>query len=245
MQRRMAQSSAQREQDLSVMKKVISRSVAAAHLMSLKDRALAHLTDAGVFASKTEGAVDTVFVPNLLKTVTGEMQQQLENRMVIESVMKSSMQAKLSTHQNVLAAERSRLAAIDAAEKKARIERQQERLRIEAEKLRVEKEQQAMVDWELWQPPPPPEVTITGVTTEEPVKAVTAEGTEFTVLPEKLPELTALLESLAAMEPQKIIIASLLDHAEDFQYADDFRLAEKPEETVADEEVAAVAGGGD
>merc|ERR1719440_863257 len=40
LQRRMAQAAAQREQNLSIMKKVISRSIAAAHMSSLKDRAL-------------------------------------------------------------------------------------------------------------------------------------------------------------------------------------------------------------
>merc|ERR1719353_2164535 len=44
LQRRMTQAAAQREQDISVMKKVISRSIASAHLSSLKDRALAHLS---------------------------------------------------------------------------------------------------------------------------------------------------------------------------------------------------------
>merc|ERR1719460_1671023 len=58
MQRRMAQQAAQREQDISVMKKVISRSIASAHLSSLQDRALAHLLDAGVFANSIEGAVE-------------------------------------------------------------------------------------------------------------------------------------------------------------------------------------------
>lgn len=247
MQRRMAQASAQREQDLSVMKKVVSRSVAASHLVSLKDRALAHLTDAGVFASKIEGAVDSVFLPNLLKTITGQMQQQAENRTVVENVMRSSMQAKLDNHQKVLASERSRLAAIDAAEKRARIERQQERLRVEAEQKRIETEQQAMCDWEQWQPAPPPEVTITGVTSEEPVKAVTSEGKELALLPEKLPDLTALLESLNGMDPPKIVVASLLDTDDDgSQYVDDFRLADKPEEpSVADDGAAVDADGGD
>merc|ERR1740121_3395615 len=50
MKRRIQQQSAQREQDLSMMRKVVSRSIASAHLSSLKDRALGQLRDAGVFA---------------------------------------------------------------------------------------------------------------------------------------------------------------------------------------------------
>merc|ERR1719359_1691794 len=67
--RRMQQASAQRQQDLSVMKKVISRSIATAHLSSLKERALAHLFDAGVFADSVQGAVESRFVPDLLNMV--------------------------------------------------------------------------------------------------------------------------------------------------------------------------------
>merc|ERR1719343_1919897 len=50
MERRKEQQAAQRELDLSTMRKVASRSIAAAHLASLKDRAMAHLLDSGCFA---------------------------------------------------------------------------------------------------------------------------------------------------------------------------------------------------
>merc|ERR1719262_1128883 len=59
MERRMQQQAAQREQDLSMMRKVVSRSIASAHLSSLKDRALAHLLDAGIFADSMQGAVES------------------------------------------------------------------------------------------------------------------------------------------------------------------------------------------
>merc|ERR1719482_219783 len=147
MERRMHQAQAQRDQDISVMKKVISRSIAASHLSSLKDRAIAHLLDAGVFANSIQGAVDSKFVPDLLKQVTGQMQQNSSDRAVVTSVLKSSIQSKLDAHKKTLAAETERLAAIDAAEKQARIEAQQERLRLESERQRILKEQQAMVEW--------------------------------------------------------------------------------------------------
>merc|ERR1719201_2015696 len=95
MERRMHQAQAQRDQDISVMKKVISRSIAASHLSSLKDRALAHLLDAGVFANSIEGAVDSRFVPDLLKQVTSQFQQSSIDRQVVGAVMRSSVQAKL------------------------------------------------------------------------------------------------------------------------------------------------------
>merc|ERR1719446_412937 len=87
MERRMQQSAAQREQDLSVMKKVISRSIASAHLGSLKERALSHLFDAGVFADSMQGAVDSRFVPQLLKMVTSQMEQNRQDMQVTTTIM--------------------------------------------------------------------------------------------------------------------------------------------------------------
>merc|ERR1719321_303048 len=95
LQRRMHQASAQREQDLSVMKKVISRSIAASHLSSLKDRALAHLMDAGFFTNSMQGAVDNLFVPDLLKQVAAQNGQNTTDRQVLGAVMRSAMQGKL------------------------------------------------------------------------------------------------------------------------------------------------------
>merc|ERR1719310_2552506 len=56
MNRRMHQQAAQREQDLSMMRKVVSRSLANSHLSSLRDRALAHLLDSGVFTDNVSSA---------------------------------------------------------------------------------------------------------------------------------------------------------------------------------------------
>merc|ERR1712125_133624 len=49
LKRRMQQQASQRDVDLSIMRKVASRSIASAYLGGLQDRALAHLLDAGVF----------------------------------------------------------------------------------------------------------------------------------------------------------------------------------------------------
>merc|ERR1719316_46557 len=56
MNRRMHQQAAQREQDLSMMRKVVSRSLVNSHLSSLRDRALAHLLDSGVFTDNVSSA---------------------------------------------------------------------------------------------------------------------------------------------------------------------------------------------
>merc|ERR1719162_750874 len=63
LEQRMQQQAAQREHDLSVMRKVVSRSIANSHLSSLKDRALAHLVDAGSFTDSVQVAVNSQVVP--------------------------------------------------------------------------------------------------------------------------------------------------------------------------------------
>lgn len=239
MTRRMAQAAAQREQDLSVMRKVVARSVAAAHLSSLKERALAGLKDAGVFNSERQGAVETQFMPNLFKMVTAQMQQNREDMTAITSAMKSTVTAKLEKQMVALSAERKRLQAIDDAEKAARAEREQEKVRLEKDRERVKKERDAMIEWELYQPPPPPQVTVTGMT--EPAeegelpKAITEDGKELPIPAEKVDALKEMLASLAGMEPPKRVVASHIVEAkvgesrEAPEYVDDFRLEDPPQ----------------
>jgi hypothetical protein len=172
MERRMTQATSQREQDLVVMKKVLSRSIASAHLTSLKERALAHLSDAGVFADSMQGAVESRFVPSLLEMVTSTMQQTREDMKVTTEIMQTSVTAKFESQFKSLNAERRRLEAIDEAEKNTRTEREKERLRLEQDKQRIEREQKAMVEWEQWQPPPPEEVPVLGVTSDDPPRAI-------------------------------------------------------------------------
>lgn len=257
MERRMQQQRAQRESDLSVMKKVISRSIAASHLSSLKDRTLAHLQDAGFFANSMQTAVESMFVPQVLKMVTSELNQTRQDVMVASSILKSTMSGKLDSQLKALTAERKRLQVLDDAEKKARKEQQEERLRLEKERQRIEQEQKAMVEWELYQPPPPPEVTITGITEEEPFQAVLSDGRNLPIPAEKLEALKEMLASIVGMDPPKIVVASQLvgdeiDEASESggQYVDDFRLADPPPaEAPADGDAAegdaAVADGGD
>jgi len=97
MERRLAQAAAQREQDLSTMKKIISRSIAVSHLSSLKDRAFAHLHDAGVFADTIQGAVEASFVPQLFQMVTQQMQQSTQDRVVAGAVTRSLLTGKMET----------------------------------------------------------------------------------------------------------------------------------------------------
>lgn len=146
MQRRTQQQAAQRERDLSIMRKVVARSVAAEHLSGLKDRMLLHLKDAGIFADSTSVAVESLFLPTLLQTVAKKMQHGVHERQVVENILASSLTARLEKHRQVLEAERARLQALDDAERQARIDRALEAQRRQEEAQRILEELQAMAD---------------------------------------------------------------------------------------------------
>mmetsp|Transcript_14294 Transcript_14294/g.33602 ORF Transcript_14294/g.33602 Transcript_14294/m.33602 type:complete len:393 (-) Transcript_14294:144-1322(-) len=153
MQRRLQQQASQKEQDLSLMRKVVSRSIAAAHLSSLKDRALAHLLDAGVFADAMQLAVDNRFMPQLLQMVSKQMEQSREDRQIFKDVVRSVAATRLQKQERALQVERRRLATVDGAERQARVEIAAERARQEKDRQRVQEEQASLVEWEAEQPP--------------------------------------------------------------------------------------------
>merc|ERR1712228_648402 len=104
------------------MKKVVSRSIASAHLSTLKERALGQLRDAGVFADSIQLTVDNKFMPQLLQMVGNQMQDKSRDRQLLGEVMESAVVARVEKQNQVLELERRRLATIDDAERQARIE---------------------------------------------------------------------------------------------------------------------------
>jgi len=209
-ERRRQQQAAQKEQDMSMMRKVVSRTMAAAHLSSLKERALAHLLDAGVFAHESQQSIDSVFVPQLLEMVTNQMQQLTREQQTIQDVMQSAMAQRLEHHEGVLAAERARIQEIEEAEREARKERDADRQRREDEKKRIEQEQEAMITWEKTEPPPPPkeEIEIVGIDQDQRMVVLSDER--------KLPfagadELFASLTEMLAQEGEdkKLIMCTV------------------------------------
>jgi len=157
MQRRVQQQASQREADLSIMRKVVSRSLAAQHLSGLKDRMLSHLEDAGIFADAVSMAVDSQFMPNLMQMIAKQIEKTGKDRQVVDDVMKSAVADRMQQHGLVLDIERRRLAAIDDAERQARVERLEEAAKRQAEVARVQEEQQSMMEWEAFVPEPPPQ----------------------------------------------------------------------------------------
>lgn len=220
MERRMAQAAAQRKRDESTMKKVVSRSMAMAHLSSIKERALAHLMDAGVFKDATQLSVEEAFLPALMSLVTKHLESTAKDRTVASNVSQTAVAGRLAAHEGRLQAERARLAALDDAERKARAERQQEQLRLQAEKQRIADEQSAMMEWEQYQPPPPPEAQ---VTTIEEGNAVLADGTNMRIVGGE-EAVNALQEMLNGLEEPNIIVGQLLEDA-DGPYIGEFRIS--------------------
>mmetsp|Transcript_94650 Transcript_94650/g.276720 ORF Transcript_94650/g.276720 Transcript_94650/m.276720 type:complete len:455 (+) Transcript_94650:110-1474(+) len=243
MQRRLQQQSSQREKDLSTMRKVVSRSIAAAHLGSLKDRALAHLLDAGIFADAVQLAVDNRFVPQLLQMVTQQMEQSRSDRQIFNGVVQSAAAQRLEMQEAKLEVERRRIAAVDDAERQARVEIAAERARRDKDAQRVLEEQASLIEWEAKEPPAPEEPQefhVVEVNADEGA-AVLADTSTVPVPPEKMDELKAALEQLT--EGQKVMAKMAQAEGSDgtpVSVLDSFRVAE-PEGAVPNEETEAPA----
>lgn len=225
MERRLQQQAAQKERDMSTMRKVVSRSVANAHLASIRDRALAHLMDAGLFADSVQLAVDNHFMPSLLKAVQKEIVQATQDRAIIASVMETAISKQLATHESRLEVERRRIAAIDQAEREAREEKAQEQKARDEEAARIEAEQEVMMEWERFVPEPPapePELRVKEVNGDN--MAVCGDEDIVATVPEdKLEELRGILaraaeanqvraeggEEAEAASPENIVIGRL------------------------------------
>lgn len=154
--RRLQQQTARREQELSVMRKVVSRSIASHHLSSIKERAFGHLFDAGLLVDSVQLAVENDFMQSLVKAVQSQIDRAHEDKNVIDDVLKSAASGSICNHDAKLQTERRRLSAIDRAERDARDEKVQQREARELEVQRIKAEQDSMVEWEQYVPPPPP-----------------------------------------------------------------------------------------
>jgi hypothetical protein len=188
------QQKTQREQDLTMMRKVLSRSIASAHLSSIKDRVLGHLGDAGVFTDPMQNAVEHKFLPQLLDMVNKQMEQMKRSQQLISEAMESVVSDRTTLHSATLETERRRLALIDEAERKAREEFDKEQAALQADAKRLESERQEMAAWEEYQAPKveeaPPEIHIVQVVEDDDGKAaILADGTRISVSEEKFAEL--------------------------------------------------------
>jgi hypothetical protein len=208
LQRRIQQQSAQREVDLSIMRKVASRSISSAYLGGLQDRALAHLLDAGVFTEAAQKGVETVFMPTLFKMVQQSVAASHVHHEHIGGVMQKAVDARIANHAKVLQVEKDRLKVIDDAALEARREVEHER------KLQRELEafnslaKQAMEEWEMTKPPENEVVEMTATSFDEATKIATLrdkcdEDRQITVPDEMCEELKGLLQQIAELPEEE------------------------------------------
>jgi hypothetical protein len=204
MVRRVQQQKMQREQDLTMMRKVLSRSIASAHLGSLKDRVLGHLADAGAFTDSMQLAVENKFLPELLQMVSKQVEQMQRNQELVGEAMESAVSATMKLHGEKLETERRRLALVDEAERKAREEFAVEQKAIKENAARVKAERQEMLKWEEYQEAKveetPQETHIVEVVSGDVSVAVLADGKEIPLSEEKLTELKDLFAQAAYPE---------------------------------------------
>mmetsp|Transcript_110196 Transcript_110196/g.322480 ORF Transcript_110196/g.322480 Transcript_110196/m.322480 type:complete len:778 (+) Transcript_110196:61-2394(+) len=155
MERRVQQQGAQRELDLSSMRKVVSRSIASAHLSSLKERALAHLLDAGVFADSVQLGVESSFMPGLLNMVSQQMRQDATHAQLFDGVVKHTVASSLANHERLLEFERRRLHELEKVERELRKETEDLNRKKEENENRIRREQCKMTKFDALVPPRP------------------------------------------------------------------------------------------
>jgi len=235
MKRRLQQQAAQREQDLSMMKKVVARSIASAHLSTLKERALGQLRDAGVFADSIQLTVDNKFMPQLLQMVSQQMQDKSRDRQLLSEVMQSAVAARVEKQNQVLELERRRLATIDDAERQAREEIAENRKLAKLEEERIAKEKDALLQWESFVPEKPvaeiaEEFAVAEFKAEEKI-VVLANSEAVVKLPTDWDE-DQIGSFVAALSPENLeggkrVMATLAPGAEEgVSVLADFRVAE-------------------
>jgi len=205
LKRRMQQQAAQREVDLSIMRKVASRSIATAYLGGLKDRGLAHLLDAGVFTETAQKSVETVFMPTLLKMVQERVAASRVNHEQVGEVLQKAMDARVANHAKVLQVEKDRLKVIDDAALQARAEVELERKTQQELEARNLQAKQAMEEWELTTPPENAFQDFIVVSVDEATKTATLQDDErqLKVPDEMFEELKGLLQQISELPEEE------------------------------------------
>jgi hypothetical protein len=205
MKRRMQQAEAQRQVDLSIMKKVASRSIAAAHLGSLKERALAHLFDAGIFTEAAEKSVETMFMPSLFKMVQERVAAASVNHQRVGEVMQKAVDAKIANHAKVIQVEKDRIKAIDTAVLEARAELEAENKQQEELAAMQLKAKESMAQWEATEPDPNQVqvVVITGLDEASKIATLQDDDRQLPIPDEMLEELKSLLQQLSEIPDEE------------------------------------------
>lgn len=203
--RRLVQERQRKEQESSLIQKVLSRNIACGYLGGLQKKVMSQLIDAGSFQDPIEDAVQAHFLPNLVGLVMTELDKSRRDRGLTDMCTEASVKGRMQRHGKVLSKERERLAALDEAERKVRAERAEAKRLAMEEAARVERERAAMVEWENTEPEPDPGIVITGLM--DGAGQVTLEDGRTASVPEGLMEdLKAQFEALADGEQLRAFV---------------------------------------
>ncbi|CAD7955334.1 unnamed protein product [Amoebophrya sp. A25] len=203
--RRKEQSSARKQFDEAVLRKILSRNVARSYLSGLQNRCFEELFDAGIFHDSNLIAVEGMFMPWLLDTVKDRVSKLKEHKTAVEAAMADMVEAKHLKHERVLAMCEGRIEELEAAEKRVRAERDEEKKIAKMEEARIAAEEQAFIDAEAEDFIK--EFTCVEYNEEEAVLTLDDESTDTAIPAELLEELQARIAGNAEKEePVPIIL---------------------------------------
>lgn len=247
LERRMQQQRAQKEQDMSVMRKVISRNIAFDYLGGLKEKAMKQLLDAGVFQDTIQLAVDGIFLPSLMSAVTAELQANRRNQALVQEFSKATVDTRLTKHREVLSKERARIQAFEDAERKVRQEREEEKRLAAEEAERIKQEQNAMAEWENRVPTPDPGIQIVEISEDAPTVKL-ADGTDCLVKEDYMEFVKSEWDKISGEggDPSKMLMGMQFTGEGEERVLIKVELVDKaPAEGAAEGDEAAAAGPGE
>jgi len=253
LERRMQQQRAQKQQDMSVMRKAISRNIAFDYLGGLKEKAMKQLVDAGVFQDTIQVAIDGIFLPKLMSAVTSELaantanvtaelQAARRNQALVGEFSKSMVDTRLQKHKQVLDTKRAQILEIENLERKVRQEREEEKRLAAEEAERIKREKAAMEEWENRVPTPDPGIQILGFSEDAPTVKL-ADGTEACKVQEDLME--KIKNDFEALTDDQMLMGMKFTGEGDDRVLTEIQVADKPPADGDAADVAAAGGGPD
>jgi len=208
MERRMQQMKAKREQNDTIMRKVLSRSIARGYLGGLKEKTMQHLLDSGFFQDSVQVAVEGQFMPWLMENIQATLAQERVNQQLADDVLQSAINGKVQAHAAAIAVEKARLEAIEEAARRAKEEAEEEKRVAEMEAKRILEEQERMKAFEEMAAAASggdPNATVVLSFDDEGLKL--ADGSEGITVPDDQKD--ALLAALGGLAEGQAVLATL------------------------------------
>jgi len=142
--RRTEQAGARKRLDAEVTRKILSRNISRSYLSGLTQRCFDELYDAGIFHDSNLIGVEGHFVPWLLDSMQQKIVDLKNAGQVLAVTTKASINEKRKTHDKVIAKYSDLLDEVEAAERRVRAERDEEKRLAELEAKRIESERERL-----------------------------------------------------------------------------------------------------